>query len=116
MAQYAVLIFEQMTPGWPNDISPEGMQARIELPERIAEQGGRIVAGIAWDEPGTATTIRGDLVTDGPFIETKEALAGAFVLEARDLDHALALAKLAANVHGTVEVRPLIGFEIVEAS
>jgi len=44
---------------------------------------GRIVAGMALEPSGTATAIRGDLVTDGPFIETKEALAGVFVIEAR---------------------------------
>jgi hypothetical protein len=115
MAQYAVLIFERGTPGGVADIPPEAMRARMELDGRIAEQGGRIVAGMALEQTATATTIRGDLVTDGPFIETKEALAGVIVLEARDLDHALALAKLAASVHGAVEVRPLIGFEILEA-
>jgi hypothetical protein len=67
---------------------------------------------MALEPSGTATAIRGDLVTDGPFVETKEALAGVFILEANDLDHALALAKLTPIVSGGVEVRPLIGFEI----
>jgi hypothetical protein len=62
----------------------------------------------------TATAIRGDVVTDGPFIETKEALAGVFVIEARDLDHAIALAKLTPVVDGGVEVRPLLGFQVAE--
>jgi hypothetical protein len=116
MAQYAVLMFERETPGGVADIPPEVMKAHEELPVRIAEQGGRTVAGMALEQSGTATTIRGDLVTDGPFIETKEALAGIFVIEARDLDHALALAKLTPIIDGGVEVRPLIGFEVVEAS
>jgi hypothetical protein len=116
MTQYAVLMFERETPGGVADIPPEVMKAHGELPERIAEQGGRIVAGMALEQSGTATAIRGNLVTDGPFIETKEALAGIFVIEARDLDHALALAKLTPIVDGGVEVRPLIGFEVVEAS
>jgi hypothetical protein len=110
-----VLIFERETPGGVADIPPEVMEAHGQLPERIAEQGGRVVAGLALEPTGTATAIRGDLVTDGPFIETKEALAGVFVIEARDLDHALALAKLTPIVDGGVEVRPLIGFEVVEA-
>jgi hypothetical protein len=71
---------------------------------------------MALEQSGTATAIRGDLVTDGPFIETKEALTRGFVIEARDLDHALALAKLTPIVSGGVEVRPLIGFEIVAAN
>ena len=114
MAQYAVLIWERETPGGVADIPPEILEAHGELPQRIIEQGGRTVAGLALEPSTTATAIRGDLVTDGPFIETKEALAGVFVIEARDLDHAIALAKLTPIMDGGVEVRPLLGFEIVE--
>lgn len=115
MAQYAVLIYEPETPGGVADIPPEIMEAHEHLPERVAELGGRVVAGLALEQPGTATAVRGDVVTDGPFIETKEALAGVFVLEARDLDHAIALARLTPIASGGVEVRPLIGFDILEA-
>jgi hypothetical protein len=110
MAQYAVMIFEGAA-----ELTSEVMEAHGRLPERIAEAGGRVVAGLALEEPGTATTIRDDLITDGPFIESKEALAGVFVIEARDLDHALELARMTPIVDGGVEVRPLIGFEIVES-
>ena len=89
MAQYAVLIFEQVAPA---DLPADVMQAHQNLPARVAEQGGKIVAGLALEPPDTATAIRGETLTDGPFIETKEVLGGVFVLEARDLDHALALA------------------------
>lgn len=113
MAQYAVLIYERVA---PEDLPPEVMEAHARLPGRIAEQGGREVAGMALEPSETATSIRGGLVTDGPFIETKEVLAGVFVIEARDLDHALALAKMTPVVDGGVEVRPLLGFEVAEAS
>jgi hypothetical protein len=113
MTQYAVLIYEQVP---PDQLPPEVMRAHERLPGRFAELGGREIAGMALDQPATATAIRGDLVTDGPFIETKEVLAGIFVIEARDLDHALALAKLTPIVSGGVEVRPLIGFEVSELS
>lgn len=113
MTQYAVLIYERVP---PEELPPEVMQAHGQLPGRIAELGGREVAGMALDQPGTATAIRGDVVTDGPFIETKEVLAGIFVIEARDLDHALAIAKLTPIVSGGVEVRPLLGFEVSESS
>ena len=113
MAQYAVMIFERVP---PEELPPEVRAAHERLPERIAEQGGREVAGMALQPNETATSIRGGVVTDGPFIETKEVLAGIFVIEARDLDHALALAKLTPIVDGGVEVRPLIGFEVAEAS
>jgi hypothetical protein len=113
MAQYAVLIFERVP---PEQLPQEVMDAHGGLPARIAEHGGRVVAGLALEQPETATSIRGDLITDGPFIETKEALAGVYVLEARDLDHALTLAKMTPIVDGGVEVRPLIGFQMVEES
>ncbi|MEV0402960.1 YciI family protein [Actinoallomurus sp. NPDC050550] len=113
MAQYAVLIYERETSA---DLPPEVLREHERLPDRIAEQGGRVVAGMALEPSGTATAIRGSLVTDGPFIETKEALAGVFVIEARDLDHALALARLTPIVSGGVEVRPLVGFHVLEES
>jgi hypothetical protein len=68
-------------------------------------------------QPGEmATTVRygsgGNLVTDGPFADAKEVLAGYYVLEAPDLDAALEFAERipAVRLGGAVEVRPL--FEI----
>lgn len=110
MVQYAVMIFERETPGGVADIPPEVLEAHGRLPARIAERGGRIVAGMALEPTATATTIRDELVTDGPFLESKEALAGVFVIEARDLDHALELARMTPIMDGGVEVRPLLGF------
>jgi hypothetical protein len=114
MAQYAVLIWERETPGGVADIPPEVLEAHGNLPDRIKEAGGRTVAGMALEPNATATSIRGDVTTDGPFIETKEALAGIFVIEARDLDHALELARMTPIMDGGVEVRPLLGFDVVE--
>ncbi|WP_245617033.1 YciI family protein [Amycolatopsis taiwanensis] len=111
MTQYAVLIFEGA-----KELPAEVLAAHGDLPGRIAEKGGRIVAGLALPGNETATAIRGEEITDGPFIETKEALAGVFVLEARDLDHAIALAELTPIVDGGVEVRPLLGFHVLEDS
>jgi hypothetical protein len=109
MIQYAVLIFERT-----KDLPAEVLQAHAELPGRIAADGGRVVAGLALHPGETATAVRGDLITDGPFIETKEDLAGVYVLQARDLDHALALAAMTPVVDGGVEVRPLLGFQVME--
>ncbi|GIM94371.1 YciI family protein [Paractinoplanes toevensis] len=110
LTKYAVLIFERDG----NDMPPEVIAEHERLPQRVKEQGGRITAGLALQGNETATVIRGDLVTDGPFLETKEVLAGIFVLEARDLDHALALARMTPIINGGVEVRPLIDFAVVE--
>jgi hypothetical protein len=111
MPQYAVMIFERETPGGVDDIPPEVMAAHGALPGRIEAAGGRTLLGLALEPTATATSIRGDLVTDGPFMESKEALAGVFVIEARDLDHAIELARMTPIMDGGVEVRPLIGFE-----
>jgi hypothetical protein len=62
----------------------------------------------------TATTVRVEngstLTTDGPFVETKEALGGYYLLEADDLDAAIELASRipAARMGGAVEVRPIV--------
>jgi hypothetical protein len=60
----------------------------------------------------TATTVRergsGLVVADGPFAETKEQIAGFYVIECADLDEAIAIAaKVPAARSGTVEVRPV---------
>jgi hypothetical protein len=109
MPQYAVMIFERETPGGVDDIPPDVMAAHQALPRRIADAGGRTLLGLALEPTATSTSIRGDLVTDGPFMESKEAMAGLFVIEARDLDHALELAAMTPIMDGGVEVRPLIG-------
>jgi hypothetical protein len=50
-------------------------------------------------------------VTDGPFVETKEALGGYYVIDAPDLDTALAVAKTVPARFGGVEVRPVMTFD-----
>jgi hypothetical protein len=111
MPRYAVLLYERVL---PDDLPEEVRAGHAAMPERVAEAGGRIVAGLAVREPETATSIRGDLLTDGPFIESKEVMGGLFIIEARDLDHAIELAKLTPVVDGGVELRPLIDFQVVE--
>jgi hypothetical protein len=61
----------------------------------------------------TATSIRvrdgNHLVTDGPFAETREQLGGYFMVEAKDLDEAIAIAaRIPAARFGSVEVRPVV--------
>ncbi|HJX43958.1 MAG TPA: YciI family protein [Geodermatophilus sp.] len=60
----------------------------------------------------TATRVRGGAdVTDGPFVETKEALGGYYVVDAPDLDTALAVARTVPARFGGVEVRPVMTFD-----
>ena len=73
-----------------------------------------VTGGAQLQPPATATTVRVDdgrtLTTDGPFLETKEALGGYYLYEAPDLDAAIELATRvpAARLGGAVEVRPLV--------
>jgi hypothetical protein len=74
--------------------------------------GGHVVAAEALHPAHIATTLRsrdGALtMTDGPFAETKEQLAGFYLFDARDLDEALALAAKIPPVRaGSIEVRPV---------
>lgn len=108
MAQYAILLFERETPNGVADIPPEIMEAHGQVPVKVEASGGKLLHGWATQPTTTATSVRGDVITDGPFIESKEALAGFFVVEARDLDHALAIGKMVPIMDGGVEVRPLM--------
>jgi hypothetical protein len=72
----------------------------------------RVVGGSELQSSKTATTVRvrnGDrLVTDGPYAETKEVLAGYYVLECDSIDEACQLAaKIPAAEQGAIEVRPV---------
>jgi hypothetical protein len=109
MTQYAVMIFENAT-----ELPPEILEAHGALPDRIAAAGGKTLGGLALEPPETATAIRDETITDGPFIESKELLSGIFVIEARDLDHAIELARMTPIVDGGVEVRPLLGWQVLD--
>ena len=74
---------------------------------------GHCIASEALQPVSSATTVRvrnGKVsVTDGPFAETKEALGGYFLIEARDLDEALEIAaRIPSAATGSIEVRPLV--------
>lgn len=71
--------------------------------------------GNALQPVSTATSVRPDgkggfTVTDGPFVETKEALGGYYLVEAPDLDAAIELAKQVPVLGGGLEVRPIMVF------
>lgn len=109
MAQYLILIYESEE-GYAN-AAPDDLRATMQAHTRFAEQipalGGTMLGGNALQPTTTATSIRDDIVTDGPFVETKEALGGYYLIEATDLDQALAISKLCPAPFGGVEVRPI---------
>jgi hypothetical protein len=106
-------------------IYPDGARERIEHMSAEEEQALReeyrallqvpgVLGGEALQPVETATTVRVEngrpLLTDGPFIDAKEHVGGYCLVEADDLDAALAIASRvpAARLGGAVEVRPLV--------
>jgi hypothetical protein len=81
-----------------------------------ARQHATIISGEAVHPTSVATTIRvrdgKTLTTDGPFAETREALAGFYVIDCKDLDEAIEIAsKIPVARQGSVEIRPVVVFE-----
>lgn len=109
MSEYLILIYEDKdrVPLLTPDAWQQAMEAHGRFAEQVTEMGGKILGGDALESVQTATSIRGDVVTDGPFVETKEVLGGYYLVEASDLDQALAFGKLCPAPSGGVEVRPI---------
>ena len=79
-------------------------------------EAGVHLGGEGLQPSATATTVgipeSGDpIVSDGPFAETKEQLAGYYLLDCKDLDDVLGWAKRVPMAGGTVEVRPVMDYE-----
>lgn len=108
MAQYAILIFDNAGAG---DYSPEQQAASQRHADEVVSSGAMITA-YALQPADTATSLRGDTVTDGPFIDSKEVVAGFCVIEAPDFDAALEVARRTPALQsgrGGVEIRPVAG-------
>src|SRR5262249_7659235 len=79
------------------------------------QQRGIVAGGEALQPINTATTVRlrngKTVTTDGPFAETKEQLGGFYIIECKDLDEAIEMAKKIPDASfGSVEVRPVMVF------
>jgi hypothetical protein len=115
MAKYLVLIYgdEQQ---WAS-MSPEEVRA-LDAAHRAfaAAAGPRVLGGEELEPAPVATTLRADpagqvTITDGPFLETKEAVGGYYLLEAADLDEVIGLCRQlheASAGHSGVEIRPVV--------
>src|SRR5829696_1968104 len=113
MSQYMILIYEDQA-GYETatpEVYGEVMQAHNAFAAGVEGLGAKLLGGDALQPTGTATSIRGSDVTDGPFVETKEALGGYYLVDAPDLDTALAVARTVPARFGGVEVRPVMTFE-----
>jgi len=116
--QYLLLIygnenqFSQMSPVEQDKV----LQEYGEFSKNIA-QSGHMRGGNELDRISKAKTVRvragKRTVTDGPFAETKEQLGGYYLVEAKDLEEALALAaRIPSARWGSIEVRPIIPHEM----
>ena len=113
MPRFLVLIYDderKWAAGGPDT------EAAMAAHQRFGEtRADRILGSNALQPTSTATTVWSEdgeqvRVTDGPFVETKEALGGYYLLEADDLDAAVELAKEIPAPFGCLEVRPVMEF------
>jgi hypothetical protein len=107
--QYLVSVIDDTT----GSGTPEEMAAIDVYNDRL-RAGGHWVFAAGLGGPGTATVIDNRngaaVVTDGPFVESKEHLAGFWIIEAPDLDVALELATAGSKAcNRKVEVQPVLG-------
>jgi len=118
MAKFLVLIYgdEQV---WEEASASGDWREQNEAGHRAfnAAAGSAVLGGHELESTTKAVSLRaGDggrpVVTDGPFVETKEVIGGYYVLEAADLDAAVKLAGLLPEVSAPtsgVEIRPILG-------
>jgi hypothetical protein len=117
--KYMLLIHQGSTPLPGSDaweaLSDEEKGAVYAAYKAINENPG-VTPGQQLQPPETATTVQVQdgqtLITDGPFVEIKEAIGGYLLFEADDLDAAIELASQipAARMGGAIEVRPIGGW------
>jgi hypothetical protein len=109
---YMLLIYQdENSTNQPKDADGQSVKTCDGLVDRLEASGQHVAAGIL--QPTTsATSVRlrdgNRLLTDGPFAETREQLAGYLLIDASDLDAAIAVAMQHPVVKtGTVEIRPV---------
>jgi len=112
--QYLLLIYAKESDRARHSEAETGkiFQEYMEFSRGI-RKSGHYVGGNALQPVATATTVRvkdgKTLTTDGPFAETKEQLGGYFLIEAKDLDEAIAIAARIPDArNGSIEVRPIM--------
>lgn len=119
--QYALLIYDREE-DWASmsEADRGAMFAEYGQFTREVRDAGRYRAGEPLQPSRTATTVRvrdgKTLTTDGPYAETREQLGGFYIVEADNLDEAVALAARIPSVRiGAVEVRPVMPYPGPEA-
>ncbi|MGC2486264.1 MAG: YciI family protein [Acidimicrobiales bacterium] len=116
MPQYAILLYAPI--GDEDESSLDDHEAQERRAEGMREHDrhsqdlqdeGVMLAAFGLESHEAATSIRAEGITDGPFIESKEVVLGLCMIEASDLDAALAIARRNPILHqgGGIEVRPV---------
>jgi hypothetical protein len=113
--KYMFLIYSQERPGGPDPAEIESIRSRHWAVMQDAKDKGILVGVERLRPTSTATTVRlkgGRPITlDGPFAETKEQLAGYYILECKDLDEAIAwgsrIPSGCKGAEGSIEIRPV---------
>jgi hypothetical protein len=110
--RYLLLIYETERTSEPTEAEAMASHAKYGAFTREVRERGLFEAGEALEPTNAATTVRvrdgKSVVTDGPFAETKEFLGGFYLLDCRDLDEAIELAKrIPAVESGSIEIRPI---------
>ncbi len=109
--KYMLLIYASEE-GWPYAERAECYKESTDLAHALHHEG-KFVSTAPLQPIASSTTVRirdgKRLVTDGPFAETREQLGGYFMIEAKDLDDAIAVAgRIPGARRGAVEIRPVL--------
>ncbi len=112
--QYALLIYEDEAIYGPDKSGPAMHEIVAQHMAFNKELGDKRLGGSGLKDTASATTVRtrngSKTVHDGPFAESKEQLGGFYIIEAPDLDAAIAIAKKVPVLQdGSIEIRPVLG-------
>ncbi|HXJ43392.1 MAG TPA: YciI family protein [Bryobacteraceae bacterium] len=111
--QYALLIYtDEVQEAQRSPDEQKALMGAYYAFTTAVKEANNYVTGAPLQSTGTATTVRVrdgvTLTTDGPFAETKEQLAGFYLLNCKDLDEAIALgARIPGAASGSIEIRPI---------
>ena len=114
MTQYVALLYYDRNQYWDSppemELSPEYMEFARRATEAGVMRGGEALHPVTMSTTITVSGGKGGdvLLVDGPYAEAKEVLGGYFLLEAADLDEAIAwAAQIPAAWRGKIELRPI---------
>ena len=117
MAQYMLLLGGADLDKRANnpELAPKMFERFSSWMAAMRERGQYVASHKLHDQTGARLTVRGGQVVEGPFMETKEAVGGVFLIEAASLEEAVAIARSAPTLtmqNGFIEVRVVEGVRL----